>query len=166
MNHHLTFIIVAFVFLALLCLMQQSDYLEGCEDLTSKLPEGLLENIAPFLYEQNWEESDAEFWECSAGVGGIWERFRATMLLVRLCQNSARHGKIEGADFMPIIRSAGLQAVFTIIALPEILWCKALGTPHISARLSAEFLASTFARAYTLLYVSGAPDCFSRMQTF
>jgi hypothetical protein len=141
------------------------DYLEDCDKLTSKLTPGIIEDLSLYLTEDDWNDSDAEFWAVSGGVTGLFKRLITTSQLVRLCKVALLNGGVETADLAPVMQCALLQALFTFIALPEVVWCRYLGIPHICARLSANFLASTYSRTSTLLLVAGSPACLRRLQS-
>lgn len=142
------------------------DYIHTCEDLLAKLPEDILANLRGDIATSNWVDGDSDYWRASSRLQGVIDRWKATFVLVQLCQAAVTHQRIEPADFVMVMRDAAMQSLIVTLAFPEVVWSKIFGVPHIFARLSGEYLISMLATAHTLLSVNGAPSCLDKLSAF
>jgi hypothetical protein len=142
------------------------DYLGTCEHLVKllqKLPfRNQYEHLSGFA---DFVQQDyAKMWEESGGLLGIIARLYISMICVRLIQIHYRDGRLSRDDARYIWNKIALQALFSLLSLPESLLCRIWSEmPRLSTAASIGYYCEIVLRTNTLCVSPGSPACILQL---
>jgi hypothetical protein len=157
--------IILLLLVIFLLVPRRRDVLDQCEGLVAKIDSYGLEGLGGFLSEDTGKEEDVSFWQASSGLRGVWRRWRAMVVTVRIVQIHYEAGCIGASDACQVMRMAILQSWFSLWAVPEAMLAKSFhGLPHIAARAALNIYRDAVMRALNLCITESAPVYIAQLR--